>query len=77
MDKDQMIIDYALQHKEGILADVDALATEAKTNPILLSFYEEARLDEIRQHIANSTHWSYADVSEAIDADFVESFMGE
>lgn len=54
---------------------VDSLANEAKDNPILTTYFNEARLDMFRQHLAEAMNISYEDVSDVVDEEFIIKFL--
>jgi hypothetical protein len=72
---DYDITEYLLKHKEGILEEISKLATEAKNNPILQTYYRDAELEEIRQYVAKEMNLSYEDVASVLDQGLVDKCL--
>lgn len=69
------VTEYVIKHQPELLKDIESLATDAKDNPILASYWKEARHDEMVQYIANALGLSYEDVSCVVDEGFINSYI--
>ena len=77
MNPHQMpIVEYCLKHSPTLVEEINTLANEAKDNPILKTYFQEALLDQVRQHIAQALGLSYEEVSVVVDTPFFNKYIG-
>ena len=72
---EQDIKEYLILHKDGIKAHLDSLATEAKNNPILSTFFKEAQCEELIQYLALQLNASYPDIAEVVDEELIDKWL--
>lgn len=71
------IAEYLVNHKEGIHEDLSKLANEAKSNPILTSFFRDAVVNELIQRVILGMNLDYERVASVVTYDYIVKLFGE
>lgn len=70
------ITEYVLNHKDGIIEDIKIIATQAKDNPILKSYFQDAVVNEVILAVAEGMNINYIDVALVIDKSYLLDLFG-